>query len=98
MDAAVHLVARWGFWFGARILKPSCCGLFQGMPFKATVGMVLGGCWGEMGEVRVRVWLPIQSRAGGSRVWAKILKPSCCGSVLVRAVQNDGGEGVGGLL
>jgi hypothetical protein len=39
------------------------------------------------------------ARGGGrSRVWAKILKPSCCGSVSVRTIQNNGGEGVGRLL
>ena len=38
---------------------------FWGAPFKVMAGMVLEGCWGEVGEVRVWMWVFVQSRAGG---------------------------------
>jgi len=53
---------------------------FRSVPFKVMAGKGLGGCWGEVGEVQLRVWLSIWSRARGFWSWARILKPSCCGS------------------
>ena len=34
------------------------------MPFKAMVGKALGGCWGDVGEVQLWVWLSIWSCGG----------------------------------
>jgi len=59
MGVVVHLVVHRGSWFWARIPKRSCSGSFRDTPFKATVGMALGGHWDEVGEVLVLVRLPV---------------------------------------
>jgi hypothetical protein len=68
MGAVVHLVARRGSWFWARIPKRSCSGSFRDTPFKSTAGMALGSGWDKVGEVLVLVRLPVRSRAGGSPI------------------------------
>jgi hypothetical protein len=57
---------------------------------------VLVGCCGEVGEMRQRQRLFVWSRAGGSRFWAKVPKPSVRCSVsgvpCETAKRNDAGR------
>ena len=52
---------------------------FEAQRSKQWQGMMLGCCWGEVGDVWVWLWLPVQSCATGSRFGARFPKLSCCG-------------------